>query len=256
MYDPKIARWTSFDPDKQFWSGYIGMGNNPVGYVDKDGKWVHIAIGAAIGGIGAGVKLAIEGKFDITSVHTWKKIGVGAGTGAMVAAVPASAGYFLGGAAAGTITVAGNLADQAVDLNHTGKDVFKASNYNFTDAAVDGLIGGVSFGAGNAIGKYLRGNAINKNWTGPLNRGFLTKQFYKYPQLSGVVGSTTADVAFTAAKLGVSSLLSSSLLNTLSKNAIMLPEVVVTATRLPSGVVSMSTAGKKSVWRAIANIFK
>ncbi|WP_205511075.1 RHS repeat domain-containing protein [Longitalea arenae] len=37
MYDSKIARWLSVDPKKQFSSPYIGMGNDPVNGVDKDG---------------------------------------------------------------------------------------------------------------------------------------------------------------------------------------------------------------------------
>jgi RHS repeat-associated protein len=38
-YDPSIGRWTSTDPKSQFFSAYIGMGNNPISGVDPDGKW-------------------------------------------------------------------------------------------------------------------------------------------------------------------------------------------------------------------------
>lgn len=37
MYDGRIARWLQFDPKAQFYSPYIGMGNDPVGSVDPDG---------------------------------------------------------------------------------------------------------------------------------------------------------------------------------------------------------------------------
>jgi|GEM_PF-3196765 len=37
LYDPEIGRWLSPDPYGQYNSPYIGMGNNPVGGVDKDG---------------------------------------------------------------------------------------------------------------------------------------------------------------------------------------------------------------------------
>ena len=40
-YDPVIGRWMRVDPLRQYWSPYLGMGNNPVGYVDKDGRWVN-----------------------------------------------------------------------------------------------------------------------------------------------------------------------------------------------------------------------
>lgn len=39
MYDARVARWTSKDPKGQFFSPYIGMGNNPVTGVDPDGGW-------------------------------------------------------------------------------------------------------------------------------------------------------------------------------------------------------------------------
>jgi RHS repeat-associated protein len=38
-YDPVIGRWTSRDPYRQYWSPYIGMGNNPVSGVDPDGGY-------------------------------------------------------------------------------------------------------------------------------------------------------------------------------------------------------------------------
>lgn len=40
MYDSRIARWLSIDPAKQFYSPYIGLGNNPVTGADKDGGTV------------------------------------------------------------------------------------------------------------------------------------------------------------------------------------------------------------------------
>jgi len=41
MYDSRIGRWLSVDPKGQFHSPYIGMGNNPVNGVDKDGGSVE-----------------------------------------------------------------------------------------------------------------------------------------------------------------------------------------------------------------------
>lgn len=38
-YDPVIGRWTSTDPAGQYWSPYIGMGNNPMVNVDPDGAY-------------------------------------------------------------------------------------------------------------------------------------------------------------------------------------------------------------------------
>src|SRR5690606_20203008 len=38
-YDPAIGRWLSTDPYGQYWSPYVGMGNNPVMRFDPDGGW-------------------------------------------------------------------------------------------------------------------------------------------------------------------------------------------------------------------------
>jgi hypothetical protein len=40
MYDARVARWLSADPYGQFFSPYVGMGNNPVIGVDPDGGYV------------------------------------------------------------------------------------------------------------------------------------------------------------------------------------------------------------------------
>jgi len=37
MYDPQLGRWTGVDPNDQFFSPYIGMGNDPVSNVDPTG---------------------------------------------------------------------------------------------------------------------------------------------------------------------------------------------------------------------------
>ncbi|MTI25798.1 leucine-rich repeat domain-containing protein, partial [Fulvivirga kasyanovii] len=37
MYDPVIGRWLTTDPYGQYWSPYVGMGNNPTNLVDPDG---------------------------------------------------------------------------------------------------------------------------------------------------------------------------------------------------------------------------
>ena len=40
LYDPRIGRWLTTDPAGQFYSPYVGMGNDPVNGVDPDGrKW-------------------------------------------------------------------------------------------------------------------------------------------------------------------------------------------------------------------------
>lgn len=37
QYDPVVGRWTSVDPERQYASPFVGMGNNPVSRIDPDG---------------------------------------------------------------------------------------------------------------------------------------------------------------------------------------------------------------------------
>ena len=56
LYDPRIGRWLTTDPAGQFHSPYLGMGNNPIGGVDKDGG---VAVQVVTGVIGALVNTGI-----------------------------------------------------------------------------------------------------------------------------------------------------------------------------------------------------
>ncbi len=38
-YDPRIMWWTVTDPAGQYWSPYVGMGNNPISGADPDGRF-------------------------------------------------------------------------------------------------------------------------------------------------------------------------------------------------------------------------
>ncbi|KYG81080.1 RHS repeat-associated protein [Roseivirga ehrenbergii] len=39
MWDSNIGRWAAVDPSRQFWSGYLGLGNNPINGIDPDGRF-------------------------------------------------------------------------------------------------------------------------------------------------------------------------------------------------------------------------
>src|SRR5690606_19054542 len=51
FYDPVIGRWNVMDPASQVANPYLAMGNNPLIYVDPDGRIWHIVIGAVVGGV-------------------------------------------------------------------------------------------------------------------------------------------------------------------------------------------------------------
>ena len=44
MYDPLIGRWLQVDPERQFSSSYVGMGNNPIKGVDPSGGFTEYDI--------------------------------------------------------------------------------------------------------------------------------------------------------------------------------------------------------------------
>ena len=54
LYNDRIGRWTSYDPEGQFNSPYVGMGNNPISHSDPTGGLSGTAVGGLIG-IGVGV---------------------------------------------------------------------------------------------------------------------------------------------------------------------------------------------------------
>ena len=72
-YDAQVGRWTGVDPYDEFASGYVGMGNDPVSYVDEDGGSSGIA-GALIGAIGGGI--AMNSFANSKNIGGWGKIGM------------------------------------------------------------------------------------------------------------------------------------------------------------------------------------
>ena len=86
QWDARIARWNSTDPYGQYFSPYMGMGNNPVSSVDPNGGmsvdvFRSLLTGAAIGGaVGLGVGLAVGAKDE--ALLAYMGAGMLAGMGA------------------------------------------------------------------------------------------------------------------------------------------------------------------------------
>jgi RHS repeat-associated protein len=71
MWDARIGRWIARDPYRQFWSPYVGMGNNPVSMIDPDGGWAGGpgGIRTVMGDwLGNGVKLGRTAKSTLSSI--------------------------------------------------------------------------------------------------------------------------------------------------------------------------------------------
>ncbi len=187
VYDPFLARFLSPDPFvqapdySQNFNRYSYAFNNPLKYTDPDGEWVHLVVGAAIGGIA-------------NVAFNWKKIdnfwqglgyfGIGAGAGALAAGTGAgfgtlaagsgsfgfmsatglSAAGFLPGAAAGAgagftsgfVTGTGNSLVEGENLKHS---LGKGLQSGAWGLAIGGFTGGV-------FGGYQAHRLGNNIWSG------------------------------------------------------------------------------------------
>ena len=173
IYDGATGRWFVVDPQaEQFYglSPYLAMGNSPIMVIDPDGEWIHILVGAVIGGV-------------VNVVSNWDNIdsfgdglkyfGVGAASGAVTAAtgnlaaggaimglgnglVQGQRGYdLLQSTAMGAITSAvggslgkaisplvGKLGVDKLTQNITSPYIKNAINYGVNNAITGGLVGG------------------------------------------------------------------------------------------------------------------
>jgi RHS repeat-associated protein len=179
MYDATTGRWLVPDPAAQFANPYLAMGNNPVTGIDPDGKWVHIIIGAGIGGvanwIAHGATLDSEGlkAFGIGAVAG----GVGAATlgvataamggaalsagitgGSALAGAVGSGGFIGGGLASAISATASNLI--LSEGNHQFLGDPRWSDSDYISSAL------FSFGMGGITNGYASMKNGNGFWTG------------------------------------------------------------------------------------------
>ena len=93
-YDPVLGMWGSVDPQKQFASPYLAMGNNPVMMADPDGEWAFLAFV-----LGSGI---LKGIFNATKDGgwSWKDFGKGFLQGAALSAAMVGS-FYVPGAVAG-----------------------------------------------------------------------------------------------------------------------------------------------------------
>jgi RHS repeat-associated protein len=153
MYDNQLGRWNQIDPlaeEYDSYSPYHSCANNPVKYVDYDGRLFGTLIGGIVGGIVGGIKAAVNGE------SVWKGIGKGALAGAAAGAV-----VDLTIATAGTGTVAlvaagalsgatGSVVGQALD----GKKI------SWGEVAVSTVLGGGLSYLGAKIAPMLGGTRL------------------------------------------------------------------------------------------------
>lgn len=165
LYDPVMGRFLSPDPYVQMpdfsqnFNRYTYAMNNPLGYVDKDGQFIWIVIGAAalIGGTANVIYKAVNGQ-----LHSWgdgfAAFGIGAvagGVGAVVGAyvfaaaggAAGGAGGFLAGAASGAAGSAATMPLQSAGNAAYFGDKFLSTKDLFIGIMSGALMGGVVNGS-------------------------------------------------------------------------------------------------------------
>ena len=175
VYDPFLARFLSPDPYvqapdySQNFNRYSYAFNNPLKYTDPDGEWVHLVVGAVIGGVvnwaANGAKFNAEGLkyFGVGALAGGLAAGVGAGIGAALAGNVAAGGGFaagfmgtatisstgfaagaISGAAAGfTNGLVSGTGNSLVDNENIGQALEKGLNMAYNQGIAGGISGGI-----------------------------------------------------------------------------------------------------------------
>ncbi len=218
QYDPATGQFTSIDPQNQFSSPYLGMGNAPTIAVDPDGElaflaafaigavinWAangaefswdglgHAAIGGIAGGLSFGVaQVALGGTFFANGAAALSAQGFGQG---------ALAGA-LGGAAGGFASSAGNAWLNGASFGGG----FKAGGYGAGLGAVTGgIIGGIDGGIRAA--RTGESDILTGNYTGGDSKTDLLNRSRDYNSGStqiqgGTVNANDTKLATRANKL-------------------------------------------------------
>jgi hypothetical protein len=149
MYDPMVGRFLSPDPYvadgtySQDFNRYSYARNNPMIYTDPDGEFIHLIIGAAIGGI---MNWATHGfQFNAKGLGYF---GVGALAGALGAGVGAGISSAMAGGSFGAGFVGSSAAMTATSSFVSGATIGGGAGFSsgFTTGLGNGLLGGQNFG--------------------------------------------------------------------------------------------------------------
>ena len=203
LYDPALGRFLSPDPYVQMpdfsqnFNRYSYCLNNPLVYVDEDGEFWHIVIGAIIGGVG---NLIANWNHSSGFWEHFTSFLVGAGAGAATAATGGAAGATWSGIAG--VSAAGSAVVGTTNsvIAQTGTNFEGFNKVDWGLAAQSGAIGGVAGFAGGSAG-YWAANAstLVNNVSSPILRSAIVS-----PLAAGaghVAGGTTANL-FAGQNLG------------------------------------------------------
>ncbi|MCL2683456.1 MAG: hypothetical protein FWE63_08290, partial [Bacteroidales bacterium] len=191
MYDPIIGRMLSPDPYvpngayTQDFNRYMYARNNPLAYIDPDGEWVHLAIGALIGG-------------TVNVIVNWKKIdgdwgkglayfGIGAAAGALGAGVGAGASAMMGSALS---SATGTVAAGSFSAGFLGTSTVISTG--FAAGFVSGVAGGATSGFLNSAGNNWLENGKDATFKGVFGAGL--DGMWKGAVIGGAVGGVVGGI--------------------------------------------------------------
>ena len=189
MYNPELGRWMATDPQNQFGSPYLALGNNPIIMMDPDGEWVHIVAGALIGG-------AINLASNWDNIDNFWEGAAAFGSGALVGGATAACGP----CGAGTLIAAGGGAVLGASNNiiaQTTDDV-GLGDVDWGTVGLNAGVGAFSGLAGHGAGKWA-----TKNLSSPLVNQLGIKNEVVASGINGFVGGSVGGTAsgFTAGLL-------------------------------------------------------
>lgn len=161
---------------------YNSMLNNPIYYTDQEGDWVHIAVGAALGGVFNLGYQAFSGNIN-SGQDALVAFGIGALAGGVSAATGGAAAGAFGaassyGAAIGTGAVVGAVGGASAGLIEGTGNAMYFQNQNFGDAFTGaglqgamwgGITGGILGGIGGGVGHWWNNRGSVPN--GSMNSG-------------------------------------------------------------------------------------
>lgn len=164
LYDPVIGRFLSTDnyvqepSNSQNFNRYSYCLNNPLKYTDPSGEWIHILVGAVVGGIVNLATKAYNGQIhSIGDGLAAFGIGAVAGAaasatgGAVVTAFGAAGSSVIAGAASGIVGAAYSIPIQSIGNSmYFGDPILTGGDY-LKGVAISGIVGGVFNGVSNAL---------------------------------------------------------------------------------------------------------
>ncbi|MDY0143068.1 MAG: RHS repeat-associated core domain-containing protein [Bacteroidales bacterium] len=181
LYDPVIARVLSPDNNvqnpnnPQNYNRYSYCYNNPLKFTDPDGEWVHLAVGAAIGG-------TMNLIMNINNVgNFWQGLGY-FGVGAVAGVLSAGVGVGIQTASAGASFWAGFVG--------SAQGISTILSVGYSSSFLTGAASGFGAGFVGGFGTGFGNNLVGRNTFGDSFKTGITQGLY-----GGAIGGLSGGIA-------------------------------------------------------------